>query len=190
MSNEIDKYTDDPYVQQRLQDVDVSMDRLLSAAEQDRAVIKESVFKRTLLPVLTNRSGRQSLRIWQDIAGHPMRAIEVVSDTKGETLFIIPPLLKGILPDIPYKQKRMSVYEILRVAEQKRQVISGMGENFLLEQMREWKPEGSDGDSTIRQWASILQRYNIDIGVKPAEAEVTTTEKENDIDLTGEYDDL
>lgn len=192
MSNDLDNYTQDPYAKGMLEDALEGMDSLLKAAETDHAVIKERVFKRILLPVLTNRSGKQSLRIWQDIAGHPMRAIEVQDDRTGERLFIIPPLLKGILPSINRNQKRMSIYEVLQTAEQKRRVIPGMGDRFLVEHMQQWTPEGSNDDSTLRQWAAILTRYNIDIGIAPASDEERATEDTQSpgVDLTGEYDDL
>lgn len=192
MSDDLEKYTQDPYAKGMLEDAIEGMDSLLKAAETDHAVIKERVFKRILLPVLLNRSGKQSLRIWQDIAGHPMRAIEVQDDRTGERLFIIPPLLKGILPSIDRRQKRMSIYEVLQTAEQKRRVIPGMGDKFLVENMKQWTPEGSNDDSTLRQWAAILARYNIDIGVAPTAPEKSATEASEgpDVDLTGEYDDL
>lgn len=190
MSKELEQYTEDPVVQDRLSDALEGMTRLLKDAEQDVASISERVFLQVLLPVLTNRSGKQSLRIWNEIAGHPMRAIEVTDNQSGERLFIIPPLMRGVLAKIPTDRKRMSIYEILQMAEQKRRVIAGMGERFLTEQMGQWKPEEGNEESDIGQWAAILKRYNIDIGVEPADTEDKPTQGSGELSFTGEYDDL
>lgn len=189
MADSIDDYSQDPTVQGRLHTALQGMDSLIQAAEQDHAEITEATFKKVLLPVLTNRSGKQSLRIWNDIAGHPMRAIKVVDTKTKERLFVIPPLMRGVLPSIPNNQRRMSIYEILQVADQKRQIIANMGERFLVEQMRAWEPVGSSNDETLKQWAAILKRYGVDIGVT-AEEEPTEQKESPSIDLTGEYDDL
>lgn len=189
MSNPVDDYTQDPYANDVLKTALDGMDSIIDAADNDRAVITEHEFQRYLLPVLTNKSGKQSLRIWYDISGHPMRPIEVVENTTRERLFIIPALMRGILPNIDSNKKRMSIFEILQVAEQKKRVIAHMGERYLIESMRDWEPQGSNDDSVVRQWGAILKRYGVDIGAEE-DASVNEESTVEGVDLTGEYDDL
>lgn len=168
------------------------MDQLARATEQDVAVITEAQFVKQLLPVLARRGGDQDLSVWQDIAGHAMRPIEVVDNQSREVLFRVPPLLRPLKMEFTGRG-RNSTYEILRTAEHKSKVVPSLGDEHIRSNLTSSvNREPADIDNIVA-WNEILIRY----GYEPLVNTPTSQEKEEvkeQVDLaegfSGEYDEL
>lgn len=168
------------------------IEQLEAITEQDAARIGEARFKRDLLPILVERSGEQDLTIWQEIAGHALRPIDVFDDQTGERLFRIPPLLRTLKREFTGRG-RHSAYEILRTADQKSKVMPSLGDEHIRSRLTESVTSQPIDIEDIRSWNAILTRY----GYEPM-VEVSTSsdadEKQEQGELrdsfSGEYDDL
>lgn len=167
------------------------MDTLIQGAREDAASISESVFKRKILPVLTNWQGKQNLYHWHDIAGHALRPIDVYDDNTREFLFRVPPILRTFSA-VKKRENTPSTFEVMKQAEQKRRVIPAAGDKHLTEQMAQSTVLVKKSGDDIQQWNNILKRYglnflDVDVEKEPVEKRESP---ENKVELTGEYDDL
>lgn len=166
------------------------MDALINDAKEDTAKISESVFKRKILPIMTNWEGKQNLYHWHDIAGHALRPIDVYHDTTREFLFRVPPVLRSFRavrkrPDAP------STYEVMKQSEQKRRVLPAAGDKHLTEQMAGGTVLVKKPGDDIQQWNNILKRYGMNFLDVQKEEDTQEQEKQPETDIfTGEYDDL
>ncbi len=169
------------------------IDQLETITEQDAARIGESRFKRDLLPILADRSGEQDLTIWQEIAGHALRPIDVFDDQTGERLFRIPPLLRTLKREFTGRG-RNSAYEILRTADQKSKVMPSLGDEHIRSRLTESVTSQPADLEDVRSWNAILRRYGYEPLVEMSESSSEDTEKQEQGELrdsfSGEYDDL
>lgn len=148
----------DPSLRPVLERSEEAMDVLDSLTKNNNAVITESIFKDKLLPTLVNRSGTQRLDAWQDIAGHTMRAIDVIDNQTGELLFTVPAILRsyeGPTLDL----NGASVSEIITVANQKYKVIPNLGTRHIDEYLTKRVKEIPANLQDVMTWSNILVRY-------------------------------
>lgn len=171
------------------------MDNLLAQTEQDVAKISEAHFTRTLLPALVNRTGDQDLRVWQDIAGHAMRPIDVYDNATQKFLFRVPPLLKSFKTNSVTGRGRRSAFEIMNTAKQKSNVLPSMGDAHIARELTNTVGQGSIDPEEARAWDAILERYGYDpifnLG-KPKEEEQREEQSSGTLTegFSGEYDDI
>jgi hypothetical protein len=135
-----------------------SMEFLQEITNDDLARVPEDIFVDYLLPVLTNRTGNQSLARWQQVAGHVMRGIEVCDTQSGEPLFRVPALLRSINGDFTGTGSR-SVYEIIRTAENKRRMIPALGDRHIQKHLVENVRHAAPNAKEVIAWNEILKRY-------------------------------
>jgi len=130
---------------------------LTKEIEADAAKIPEDIFVDYLLPVLTNRSGNQSLARWQLVAGHVMRPLDVYDVRTKEILFRVPAILRSINSSFGNAPK--SVARIMDTVEQKRRVIPALGDKYIQTQLVEKMQHVDVNASEVIAWNEILKRY-------------------------------
>jgi len=170
-----------------------AMELLNQEVEKDAARIPEDVFVDYLLPVLTNRSGKQSLVRWQQVAGHVMRPLDVFDLRTKEVLFRVPPILRRI--NLSFTNgNAIPIRRLMETAEQKSRVIPALGDKYIQTQLVEKMGHVSASASVVIAWNAILKRYgyppviNLDFIVPPEEHSEAILEP-GDIEVEG-FDDF
>lgn len=156
--------------------------------------IKESIFKRDLLPCLVNQDEESAdLRLWLKIAGSWTRSINVVDDSNSDLLFVVPPLVGSIKTEIA-KSGHSSASEILKTAQRKSQVTDRAGREYLLNQFNERaQADGSTFITNVRAWNTIYERYGFDDLIRdesPLSKEKDSVNTAGDSVEPAGYDDL
>lgn len=131
-----------------------------SLVEVDAAQLPEPVFVEHILPILTNRSGNQNFIKWQLIAGHVMRPIDVFDPATGQVLFRVPPILRTVSDAITKKGIRMSIPEIVSIAEKKSAIIPALGDKYIQTHLTNRIEKVPVYVDDVIAWNAILLRYN------------------------------
>ena len=154
-------------------DVVTACEAIAQMAATDVPRIPEAVFLTALLPALSSPPGtRADFTAWLDIAGTPLRAIDVVGND-GAVLFRVPPLMRS-LPTA--HQKDIAFFDIVQESILKGEVHPNMGEKALDDRLRDLRTGATLLDiETARQWNSIRARYNLSLLPIPGESAGTTT---------------
>lgn len=148
----------DPILRPALENSLEAMDVLDEVVKNDAARITETVFKAKLLPVLANRDGKQSLGIWQDIAGNVLRPIIVLDDATGNVLFKVPAILRSINREFTGKGMN-SASEIVATAQAKRNVMPAMADRHITENITNKITHTPVNSEDVLAWNEILVRY-------------------------------
>jgi len=139
----------------------------------DNFVMKESVFKNTILPYIVSDTKDELVSMWIETVGNVFIPITVIDDRSGEKLFTVPSPKRPIKTNVKFNKDEMSAYEIIRTADQKRKSIPVMGDRYLEAHLQSrFKREGRDY-SVVRQVNKILIRYGY-----PAILDVSNEESE------------
>lgn len=142
-------------------DVLEALKQISNLTSEDVARISEAQFVNVLLPVLTDTSGKADLRVWQDLAGHALRPIDVV-DFAGNVLFRVPSLLRR-LPTRRNPDSFQNTFSNI-VSEGKlhydRHPVLGM--TFLEARLAQVSVDGKIDYETAMRWNEILKRYGKD----------------------------
>lgn len=135
--------------------------RVLSQADKVEVPrMPERMFIEHLLPLLSTPAGqRVELDRWLDVAGTPLRPIDIVDNVTGEVLFRLPPLMRT-LPTVFQEEMRYS--EIITETQAHERVMPIRGEAYLQQQLARVRTGATLVDvDTANQWNSIRQRYGL-----------------------------
>lgn len=181
-----------PHHRPALEQASEGMGFLEAITRDDAAKLPEPLFVEHLLPVLTNRSGNQSLEQWQRIAGNVMRPIDVTDPRTGEVLFRVPPILRSINGEFTGTGKH-SAFEIISVAKKKREVIPAMGDSHISANLTNRMPHYRAQREHVIQWNEILKRYGcepiLSIDTTPEDVKTGDQDASDDLDIDG-FDDF
>lgn len=180
-----------PHLRPTLEQSIEGMEFFGQITDNDAAKIPEPVFIEHILPMLANRSGKQSLEKWQQIAGTVMRPIDVYDAKTNAHLFRVPPILRSINEEFTGHGSR-SAFEVVQTAEQKRRVMPAMGDAHirvnLTDRVRHIPAEANQ----VVHWNEILKRYGYPpiLKMETSENEVEdAANKPNEPEIDG-FDDF
>jgi hypothetical protein len=133
---------------------------LAKLGENDVPRIPESLFVQHLLPMLAAPPGTKiDLTRWLDVAGTPLRAIDIANDATGEILFRVPPLMRS-LPTV--FQQEVNYGNIIVETQARYHVHPNQADNYLQHQLAKVKTGATLIDmETAKQWNDIRARYNL-----------------------------
>lgn len=135
--------------------------RILAQADQvEVPKMPEQMFIEHLLPLLSAPAGqRVELDRWLDVAGTPLRPIDVVDNVTGEVLFRVPALMRT-LPTVMQEEIRYA--EIISEAQAHEKVMPIQAEHYLAQQLGRVRTGATLLDvETAQQWNSIRKRYSL-----------------------------
>ena len=120
----------------------------------------EQMFVEHILPMLSAPAGSKvDLTRWLDVAGTPLRAIDVVDNTSGEPLFRLPPLMRS-LPTV--FQEEMKYAEIVSETQAREHIHATVAERYLGEHLRNVRTGATLLDvETASTWNNIRARYGL-----------------------------
>lgn len=124
--------------------------------EVDVAPIPEPIFREHILPILATRGQQQDLTIWQDVAGHVLRPLEVYDPETEEVLFRVPPILRQV---DGLTNRNVNVNGIAQVADRKRQRLQSTGDAHIRKHLVERVPHEPARARDVLIWNDILIRY-------------------------------
>lgn len=144
-----------------------ALESIAELGRQDVPRIPEAVFKSALLPALSAPPGTQvDLTAWLDIAGTPLRAIDVAG-TDGQVLFRVPPLMRS-LPTA--HQEDVNFYNMVHDSLLQENVHPVLGQRSLDTSLRRVTTGATLLDvETAKQWNVIRHRYNLPLVPIPGE---------------------
>ncbi len=144
-----------------------ALESIAELGRHDVPRIPETVFKNTLLPALSAPAGtRVDLTSWLEIAGTPLRAIDVIG-TDGEVLFRVPPLMRS-LPTA--HQEDVNFYDMVHESLLQENVHPALGQRSLDSSLRRVATGATLLDvETAKQWNTIRHRYNLPLVPIPGE---------------------
>lgn len=157
VANEVEDFA--PHLRQTLENSIEGMEFFDQITDNDAAPVPEPVFVEHLLPMLANRSGKQNLDKWQEIAGTVMRPLDVYDPKTEKVLFRVPPILRSIDEEFTGHGK-LSAYEIVQTAEQKRRVMPRMGDAHIEANLTNRVRHIPAISDQVIQWNEILKRYD------------------------------
>jgi hypothetical protein len=133
---------------------------LNDATNQDVPKMTERMFVEHILPMLSAPAGTKvDLSRWLDVAGTPLRAIDVHDDNTGELLFRVPPLMRT-LPTV--FQSEVNYGEIVTNAQAKARIAPAMGQHHLANELAKVRTGAALLDvETAKLWNRIRKRYNL-----------------------------
>ena len=147
-------------IQDNPPDVTEAFRTLASVAMNDVPTITEQFFIEHILPMLSVPAGTKTdLSRWNDIAGTPLRGIDVVDNASGEHLFRLPPLLRA-LPTLA--QTEVNYGNIIAEAELRTHVHPLQGDRYLSEQLSKARTGAPFLDiESAKVWNGIRARYGL-----------------------------
>ena len=96
---------------------------------------------------------------WSDVAGTPLRAIDVADDHSGEVLFRVPPLMRS-MPTV--FQQEVNYANIVVETQARENVHPMQADNYLRAALSKARTGATLLDiETAAQWNSIRQRYGL-----------------------------
>jgi hypothetical protein len=133
---------------------------LATVGETDVPRVPESIFREHLLPMLAAPAGTKvDLTRWSDIAGTPLRAIDVADDNTGEVLFRVPPLMRS-MPTV--FQQEVNYANIVVETQARENVHPMQADHFLRTALSKARTGATLLDvETAAQWNLIRQRYGL-----------------------------
>lgn len=181
-----------PHLRNDLEEAMGKLREFNKSVEEDIASVPEEVFVKHLLPILTNRTGSQNLSIWQDIAGHAFRSINVV-DKDGNILFNCPALFTSPDKQITGKGQH-SAYEVISTAIKKSDVLPALGVQHMKQHFISKLYDVKAPIEKVVAWNRILVHYGHPPLIKSLNTEklnvsVIESKKPSDIDIDG-FEDL
>ncbi len=158
MSNKHNDIPQDPA--ENLPDITEAFAILAEATQVEIPKMPEPMFREHLLPMLSAPAGvKTDLTKWLDVAGTPLRAIDVVDPITGVTLFRVPPLMRS-LPTV--YQQEVNYSNIIVEAKAHGNVHSSQEDMYLRRELAKANIAGPKIDlETAAQWNLILARYDL-----------------------------
>lgn len=140
--------------------VSESFRQLAELGQNDVPKLPEQMFVDHLLPMLSAPAGSEvDLSRWLDVAGTPLRAIDVVDNVTGEFLFRVPPLMRS-LPTV--HQAEVNYYNIIHDTQARETVHPVMAQRFLDAELSKSRTGATILDvPTAQQWNNIRARYKL-----------------------------
>ncbi len=135
--------------------------RVLAGADEiDVPKMPEQIFVEHILPMLSAPAGAQmDMTKWLDVAGTPLRAIDVVDNVTGQPLFRLPPLMRS-LPTV--YQAEVNFHSMIVDAQAHERNHPNMGERYLDRELSKVRTGATLMDvETAKQWNAIRARYNL-----------------------------
>lgn len=170
--------------------------RVLADADQtDVPKMGEAMFVQHILPMLSAPAGtRVELTRWLEVAGTPLRALDVVDEATGEVLFRVPPLMRT-LPTV--FQAELRYYDIVQGAKDRERVHQAMGDHYLANELSKVRTGATLLDvETAKTWNNIRKRYGlplltiVDENGKTIEASTTVVANASDGQLSVSDDEV
>lgn len=120
----------------------------------------EQMFIEHILPMLSAPAGSKvDLSKWLDVAGTPLRGIDVVDNFTGDTLFRLPPLMRT-MPTV--FQEEMRYAEIVSETQARENIHAAVAERYLGDQLRNARTGATLLDvETAKTWNNIRARYGL-----------------------------
>lgn len=136
--------------------------------KEDVPNVPENIFVQHLLPMLTAEAGKEvDLSRWLDVAGTPLRAMNIVDSYSGEFLFQVPALMRA-LPTVA--QAEVNYSNIVSETLAREEVHPHMADNYLGSELSKVRTGATLMDvDTIKQWNLIRQRYKLPLVPIPGE---------------------
>lgn len=166
-------------------------------AEADKVEVPrmgEQMFVEHILPILAADPGqRTDMTKWMDVAGTPLRAIDVVNEATGEVIFRVPPLMRSI-PTI--FQQEVNYSNIIIEAQAHGQNHSSQEDLYLRRELAKAKIAGPLLDfDTAAQWNLIRKRYDLPLlpipgAEKVSAASLTAPNSGGDLQVNDDQDDF
>lgn len=120
----------------------------------------EQMFIEHILPMLSLPAGTAvDLTKWLDVAGTPLRPLDIVDNTTGEVLFRVPALMRSLPTAF---QQEINYSEIISETQARENVHSVMAEKFLHQHLSNARTGATLLDvKTASEWNVIRLRYNL-----------------------------
>lgn len=133
---------------------------LALTGETDVPTIPESLFKEHILPMLAQPAGTKvDLTKWLEVAGTPLRAIDVADDNSGNVLFRLPPLMRT-LPTV--YQQEVNYGNIVVGAQAREQIHPAQSDRYLQSELSKARTGATLLDvETAKTWNAIRARYGL-----------------------------
>lgn len=146
------------------------LEAMRELAEADRVEVprmSEPMFREHILPMLSAPAGtRVDLSRWLEVAGTPLRAIDVVDDHTGELLFRVPPLMRTI-PTVAQQEVNFNTIVVESMAHET--VHPAQADRYLYQQFSRVRTGHTLLDvKTARAWNVIRARYDLPLVPIPA----------------------
>lgn len=146
-------------------------------AEADRVEVPkmpENMFKEHILPMLMAPEGvKVDVTRWLDVAGTPLRAIDVVDPVSGATLFRVPPLMRS-LPTV--YQQEVNYSNIIVETQAREQIHSSQADMYLRRELAKAKSQAPKIDlETAALWNLIRQRYDLPLLPIPGAGSISSS---------------
>ncbi|WJJ55242.1 hypothetical protein [Xanthomonas phage RTH11] len=148
-------------------DVLEAMRELAEADKVEVARMSEPMFREHILPMLSAPAGaRVDLTRWLEVAGTPLRAIDVVDDHTGETIFRVPALMRTI-PTVAQQEVNFNTIVVESIAHEN--VHPAAADRYLFQQFSRVRTGHTLLDiPTARAWNDIRKRYDLPLIPIPA----------------------
>jgi len=146
----------------------------------------EQMFVEHILPMLSAPAGSKvDLTKWLDVAGTPIRPIDVVDNISGEVLFRVPALMRS-LPTV--FQEEMNYAEIVSETQARENVHVNVANQYLDGQLRKARTGATLLDmDTAKTWNNIRARYGLPLlTVVDRDGKVVATSQPTGVASTGE----
>lgn len=139
-------------------DVKEAFSVLSQAFEQDLPRVQESVFRETILPLITSKTPPKSFQPWLAVSDSVLRPITVWS---GNTfLFKCPAIGRPVNFGIP-RSPRDSMFEHIAKALQKDDVIPNLGQKYINNCLKDRVLDGRLDNVEILEWRKVFDYYGL-----------------------------
>lgn len=120
----------------------------------------EAMFLEHILPMLSAPAGSKvDLTKWLDVAGTPIRPIDVVNNATGEVLFRVPALMRS-MPTVFQEEIRYA--EIVSETQARENIHVNVANQYLDKQLRNVRTGATLLDmETATAWNNIRARYGL-----------------------------
>lgn len=133
-------------------------DEIATMEQMEIPRLPEALFVQHLLPMMTTTDRAIDVGLWNDLAGHPLRPIDVV-DPRGNVLFRVPALLKT-LPTQQHFSGLSSVAEALKEYQSTSNIHPMLGDETFKARMQSKLPTPDADLTDLMTWNAILAHYN------------------------------
>ncbi len=166
-------------------DVENAYDTLFGNVEHAR--LPEEIFKETFLPLFAGqiKDGPNSKLTtnWIGIAGSPMLPVDII-DSKDNVLFTVPPLMSSDFVGLGSQRAGRTFNSIFKEAKEQASRVPVLGQVIIANEgskkIKEMKPSLDNED--VKQWESIMKRYNIELPTYDSEGKVVKNKKSDGSD--------
>lgn len=136
--------------------------------DTDIPKVSESVFRQKILPILVNDSKAINFEPWLEVSDSILRPIDVMVGSR--VVFRCPAIGRPVSfrsSDSP----RDSMFEQIAKAQQKEDIVPGMGQNYIQNCLKARVGEGTLSAAELDQWRAVFSYYNYTAGAELLKSE-------------------